>query len=227
MYAFDHLHERHVLYRDLKPENLLIDEHGMCKLTDMGLAKVVWSKTYTTCGTSEYFAPEVIQQTGSGKAVDWWTLGILIHEFLSAHTPFESSSSLETYRKIVKGLATVNFPYKTRDPEAYLIVTALLKFNPYERLPMLPGGSDNIRKHVWYEDFDWKWLESGNFTPPYKPALAGPTDISNFKATLKNIEETPYAEVDPGTNWDVEFGDVRNSLPRIQDQSKAASSKKN
>jgi len=88
--AFEHLHARHVVYRDLKPENLLLTAEGYLKLTDMGLAKFALGKTYTTCGTPEYFAPEVIRSTGQTRSVDWWTLGILIFEFMVGSAPFRA-----------------------------------------------------------------------------------------------------------------------------------------
>jgi serine/threonine protein kinase len=100
VFCFEHLHDRNILYRDLKPENLLLDDKGNCKITDMGLAKVSVGKTYTTCGTPDYFAPEVIQQTGIGKGVDWWTLGVLTHELMCGHAPFEANDPMETYQKI-------------------------------------------------------------------------------------------------------------------------------
>merc|ERR1712241_376841 len=78
VFAFEHCHTRHIIYRDLKPENLLLTDTGHIKLTDMGLAKFVIGKTFTTCGTPDYFAPEVIGSTGHTSAVDWWCLGILV-----------------------------------------------------------------------------------------------------------------------------------------------------
>merc|ERR1711953_157122 len=93
----------------LKPENLLLNDGGMLKLTDMGLAKVVAGKTYTTCGTPDYFAPELIASKGHTNAVDWWTLGILTFELLSGHPPFESATPMQIYQKVTEGV-TVAFP---------------------------------------------------------------------------------------------------------------------
>ena len=69
-----------IVYRDLKPENLLVSVDGYLKLTDFGFAKVVVNRTYTLCGTPEYIAPEILLNKGHGKPVDYWALGILIYE---------------------------------------------------------------------------------------------------------------------------------------------------
>merc|ERR1712176_1153003 len=83
---------------------------GEVKLTDMGLAKVVPGTTYTTCGTPDYFAPELIASKGHTKAVDWWTLGILTFELLGGHPPFEAASPMQIYQKVNKGINKVQFP---------------------------------------------------------------------------------------------------------------------
>merc|ERR1719263_2003298 len=170
VFAFEHLHSKKIIFRDLKPENLLLNDKGHIKLTDMGLAKVVIGKTYTTCGTPDYFAPELIASSGHTNAVDWWTLGILIFELMSGHPPFESAYPMQIYSKVMKGIGKVPFPAKCQGPVGDL-VKALLKKEPSERLPMRPGGVKNMKDHKWYSGFDWKQMSELSNEPPYKPVV--------------------------------------------------------
>lgn len=105
---FEYLHSKNIIYRDLKPENVLINTNGYLKLTDFGFAKIVESKTYTLCGTPEYLAPEIILNKGHSKPVDWWTLGILIYEMLVGIDPFNDEDPMMIYQKIIKG--KIRFP---------------------------------------------------------------------------------------------------------------------
>jgi len=204
--AFDHMHRRRIIYRDLKPENLLMNDTGHLKLTDMGLAKFVIGKTFTTCGTPDYFAPELIAPTGHTDAVDWWTLGILIFELMSGHPPFESAYPMQIYSKVMKGITKVPFPPKCQGPVGDLI-KALLKKEPSERICCRPGGVQNLKDHKWYGGFDWSAFESDTLEPPYKPVVKSKKDIANFSARKEDMpRQIEYT--DDGSGWDKDFASV-------------------
>merc|ERR1712032_494471 len=209
VFAFEHCHERRIIYRDLKPENLLINEQGQCKVTDMGLAKFVIGKTFTTCGTPDYFAPELIASTGHTNAVDWWMLGVLIFEMMTGHPPFESAYPMQTYSKVMKGIGKIAFPPICNGAVGDLI-KALLRNEPSERLPMRPGGIKNLRDHKWFTGFDWTLLKNVDnkdkpqMEPPFKPTVKSQKDIANFSARKEDMpRQIEYT--DDGSGWDKDF----------------------
>jgi len=203
IFAFEHLHDRFVIYRDLKPENVLLNSKGHPKLTDMGLAKFVVGKTFTTCGTPDYFAPEVISTCGHTSAVDWWTLGIFLFELMTGHPPFESPSPMQIYAKVMKGIGKVSFPPRCSGPIADL-VKSLLKRDPADRLPMKPGKVQNLRKHKWFATFSWEQMESQTMDAPYKPAVKSMSDLANFNARKEDMPPQIHYQ-DDGTGWDKDF----------------------
>eukprot|EP00928_Gymnodinium_smaydae_P005047 TRINITY_DN11740_c0_g1_i3.p1 TRINITY_DN11740_c0_g1~~TRINITY_DN11740_c0_g1_i3.p1 ORF type:complete len:786 (-),score=144.22 TRINITY_DN11740_c0_g1_i3:270-2558(-) len=205
VFAFDHMHGKNIVFRDLKPENLLLNTTGHVKLTDMGLAKVVIGKTFTTCGTPDYFAPELIKSKGHNDALDWWTLGILLFELLSGHPPFESEQPMQIYQKVTRGILKVQFP-KACKGTVETLIKGLCAANPNERLPMGKGGSTLIKTHQWYKEisFNWEDMQSTNMTPPYIPSVKSSKDRGNFSCSKDDMPtQMPYK--DPRNGWDKNF----------------------
>lgn len=149
---FEYLHNKNIIYRDLKPENLLISNEGYLKLTDFGFAKVVEGRTYTLCGTPEYLAPEILLNKGHGKAVDWWTLGILIYEMNAGIDPFTDEDPMAIYQKILKG--KIKFP-RNFDKNAKSLVKHLLVADLSKRYGNLKNGANDIKNHRWFSSIDW------------------------------------------------------------------------
>ncbi|KER29486.1 hypothetical protein T265_03949 [Opisthorchis viverrini] len=127
--AIAYLHWKGIVYRDLKPENLLLDNIGYCKLTDFGFAKKIGfgSKTWTFCGTPEYVAPEIILNKGHDFAVDLWSMGILMFELLTGTPPFTSSDPMRTYSIILKGINAIEFP-KSITRNAQCLIKRLCRY---------------------------------------------------------------------------------------------------
>ncbi len=206
--GFQHLHERKIVFRDLKPENMLLSREGRCKLTDMGLAKLVWlGRTYTTCGTPDYFAPEVIQSCGHNSAVDWWTFGVLLYELTAGAPPFSAiEDPLCKYRKIVSGIADVKFPTRLFREPCTNLIRELMQRDPSQRLPMRPGGvTENLVTHEFFAGFDWEGLDSKKLRVPFKPKVRNSEDLQNFGGTSEEDCPPSIPYVDPGTNWDRDF----------------------
>jgi len=178
--AFEFLHAKGIIYRDLKPENLLLDAQGYLKMADFGFAKHVGGdKTYTICGTPDYQAPEVIMRQGTTKAADYWGLGILIFELLVGDTPFKSLTGdpWDTFRQALSGRFYV--PNFISD-DAADIIFKLLQVNPSKRLGSGPNGAAEIKSHRFFKGIDWEALEQRKLPAPRRPRLLNPLDTSNF-----------------------------------------------
>mmetsp|Transcript_17787 Transcript_17787/g.21594 ORF Transcript_17787/g.21594 Transcript_17787/m.21594 type:complete len:501 (+) Transcript_17787:444-1946(+) len=182
--GLEHIHSMNIIYRDLKPENLLLDADGHIRITDFGLSKenVVDDTVKSFCGTPEYLAPEVLKRMKYGKAVDWWSLGTLLYEMISGLPPFYDRNRERMYKKILT--AELRFP-AIMNPEARSICRGMLQRDPLQRLGYY--GAQEIKNHPFFASLNWDDVYNKRVTPPFKPVVASDDDTRNVDKTFTSI----------------------------------------
>eukprot|EP01116_Phalansterium_solitarium_P015307 TRINITY_DN3369_c1_g1_i4.p1 TRINITY_DN3369_c1_g1~~TRINITY_DN3369_c1_g1_i4.p1 ORF type:complete len:454 (+),score=160.49 TRINITY_DN3369_c1_g1_i4:590-1951(+) len=206
--ALGALHKNHIVYRDLKPENLLIDDYGHIKLTDFGFAKRIRERTFSMCGTPDYMAPEIVLQQGHDAAADLWSLGVLIYEMLCGYPPFmgdpREAGGRTTFERILSD--EVDIPDHVV-PEARDLMLKLLQKNKATRLGCGPKGqgAEDVKRHPWFADINFQALEERRAPGPLNPHLWGTDRVHNFLQYPP--EQVPQTSAEPVVDFSAFFQD--------------------
>ncbi|KAF1812779.1 kinase-like protein [Eremomyces bilateralis CBS 781.70] len=187
--ALHYLHsEVGVVYRDLKPENCLLDADGHLLLTDFGLCKERINdgeRCSTMAGTVPYMAPEMIDGRSYGFSVDWWALGAIGYDLLTGSYPFKGNNDKALRTNIVK--AKLNLPYYL-SPDAKDLLTRLMRKEPNKRLGAhMPKDLDTLKKHRFFRAIDWRKLARREAEPPIQPLITDPELAENFAREFTEV----------------------------------------
>ncbi|EGR33658.1 protein kinase domain protein [Ichthyophthirius multifiliis] len=185
--AVEELHCNNIIYRDMKPENIVLSTDGHIKLIDFGLSKECngIGVASTFCGSAVYLAPEVISKKGHNKSVDWYQFGILAYELMVGHPPFNQMERKQLYYNIQN--SKVEFPDFLSE-NAKLLIQQLLNKNPDERLGAGKNDAQEIKNHIFFKNVNWFDVQQKFFElpkPQCKQMFENKIEIDLNQNTLK------------------------------------------
>jgi len=182
--GLEYIHNAGYVYRDMKPENLLLRADGSITIGDFGFAKKLekGQRAYTICGTPDYLAPELILHQGCTRAADIWAFGILVFEMIAGFPPFRDRQRRELYKRIVRAdFAEVPIP-RRMDDDAHDLLTQIFVRDEALRLGIRAPGLNAIKTHAWYASLDWDAVLSGQLRPlHFLPDHLSRDDVSTIR----------------------------------------------
>ncbi|XP_016422140.1 rhodopsin kinase-like isoform X2 [Sinocyclocheilus rhinocerous] len=171
--GLEHLHQKRIIYRDLKPENVLLDNEGHVRISDLGLAVELADdqlKTKGYAGTPGFMAPELLKGEEYDYSVDYFTLGVTLYEFIAAKVPFRTRGEKVENKEVKKRILNdpVTYP-ESFSEKAKSICEALLAKEVDKRLGFKSGSCDELRAHPFFSEINWRKLDAGILPPPFVP----------------------------------------------------------
>ena len=217
----EYCHKNNIVYRDLKPDNLLIKENGYLSILDISFAKKLRhfkDLTYTLCGTPNYLAPEIILNKGYNFSVDFWSLGVMLYEMLVGKDPYNHHDPMIIYQNILKN--RINFP-KVIDRDAKSLINHLLVQDPNKRFGCLKSGISDIKNHRLYNDFRWRKLNDNSLEAPFKP------DFEDGKAIFSKYYDEEKINVKIKEKYDISKEESERIKKESQENKNAKTKKVN
>ncbi|CAH2330086.1 serine threonine- kinase N2 isoform X2, partial [Pelobates cultripes] len=181
--GLEYLHSQKIIHRDLKLENILVDKEGFAKITDFGISKEgigYGERTTSHCGTLDYMAPEILKHESYTKAVDWWSLGVLIYTMLAGVTPFDGEDEFEKINNIINRRFSCPEFMSVLSIETIDVIEDFLNINPEDRLGASEYDAEDVKWNPFFQEIDWDELLAKNVKPPFIPTIDGIEDVRNF-----------------------------------------------
>ena len=213
--ALGELHKHNIIFRDLKPDNVVIDKEGHALLTDFGLSRegVVGKEIAKSfCGSIAYLAPEMLNRTGHGKAVDWYLLGVLFYELLVGVPPYFTRNQEQIFRNIQNAELYIP-PFMSE--KATNLIKSLLKRNPNERLGS-KRDVEEIKEHEYFADVDWEKVYERKYKPPQIYLKSNHLQFFRQPVQFKENEDDDLFVQDNNNDYNKYNQDILNSVNKYK-----------